>query len=446
MVSSPDNKPESMANPPEPQRLDFMAENFAILSRRWPELARHIEKAADNLPPFTLVEKTDRTLFIDGIHLASAYNRQAEAQLQASMVPDGSPCAHVYGMAIGDLPRILLKRDSIRELTVVVMNCAVAALSLYFFDHRDWLDDPRLTLVAAAPTDRIKEPFAVAPGPLQLACDQASRLRDLVCLELATPFIRKRHRPDNPHLQKRLTENSEFVANDPSFTELTASSRYRTVVVAAAGPTLSDHYAWMKDHKPGPIIAVDAALKPLLQAGIVPEVVVTIDGHADVYDLFFADVDLALLRESALVYFPVVQNQTLQHWPGRRYAAWSKAPIFADLTKRYPRSALFSSGSVIHPAVDLATRLTGENIILAGADFGYPNGQSHVAGCAQAQPVQGSHWVLNSHGERISSIPNLRAYLRDLEGFIAGKNELKFFNASPEGAAILHTELLTELP
>jgi hypothetical protein len=448
LASSIDHKAATAAatNPPELRQVDFMTANFAILSRRWPELALHIEKAAGNLPPFSLVEKSDRTLFIDGIHLTSGYDRQSEARLQASLIPDGSPCAHVYGMALGDLPRVLLERSSIQELTVVVMNCAIAALSLYFFDHRDWLDDPRLTLIAAAPTNRLNKPFATAPGCLQLASDQASRLRDLVCLELATPFIRKRHAADNPHLQKRLADNAASVAGDPPVEELASSLRGRTVVVAAAGPSLSDHYFWMKDHKPGPIIAVDAALKPLMQAGIVPDVVVTIDGHADVYDLFFADVDLTLLRDSALVYFPVVQCQTLRHWPGRRFAAWSNAPIYADLAKRHPRPVLFSSGSVIHPAVDLATRLSRENIILTGADFGYPNGRSHVSGCAQAKSVTGSHWVLNSHGERIATIPSLRAYLRDLESFMAGKKELRFFNAGPKGAAILHTSLLTELP
>lgn len=423
-----------------------MAENFAVLSRRWPELAEEIEKAAGNLPPFSLAGLTDTTLFVDGIHLASAYDRAAEARLQAGLVPEGSRRAHVYGMALGDIQRELLRRSELRELTVVILNGAVAALSLYFFDHRDWLDDPRVTLVSAGEADPLHRPFAAAAGALQLAEERAARLRDLVCLELATPFIRKRHRADNPHLLQRLQANAACVAEDGRVEELAASLASRTVVLAAAGPTLSDHYFWMKDHKPGPIIAVDAALKPLLQAGIVPDVVVSIDGHADVFDLFFADADLGLLKDSALVYFPVVQNETLRHWPGRRYAAWSKAPLYAPLDRQYRRPCLFSAGSVIHPAIDLATGLSRENIILAGADFSFPGGLSHVAGCRQSQPAQGSHWVVNGYGERVATIPNMKAYLRDLETFIGTRNRHHFFNAGPKGARILHTTLLTELP
>jgi hypothetical protein len=425
---------------------DFMAANFIILSRRWPHLAQKIEKAADTLPPFSLVEKGVQTLLVDGIHLTSAYDRNKEAQLQADQIPLQSPQAWVYGMALGDVPRILLSRKDLNDLTVVIMNCAVAALSLFFFDHSDWLDDPRINLVTASPTDCLHKPFTTAPGCLQLAEDQAGRLRDLVCLDLATRFIRKRHQADNPHLQKRLSDNSGYVTQDPSIDGLVASYRNNTVVVAGAGPSLSDHYYWMKDHKPGPIIAVDAALKPLMKAGIVPDIVVTIDGHANVYDLFFADVDLTLLKQSALVYFPAVQTETLMQWPGRRFVAYSSAPLYTDLAARQPRQHLFSSGSVIHPAVDLATRLDAKNIILTGADFSFPGGQSHVSGCTQARPKQGNRWVLNGSGERVPTIPNMCAYLRDLETFLASKSEIIFFNASPRGADIIHTTLLTELP
>lgn len=428
------------------QPPNHMAANFAILSRRWPQLARVIEEAAENLPPFSLVEKRSTTLQIDGIHLTSAYDRLKEAQLQADQVPAQSSRVWVYGMALGDLPRVLLSRRSLKELTVVVMNGAVAALSLYFFDHGDWLDDPRVTLVAAEPADRLQKPFATAPGCLQLASDAASRLRDLVSLELATPFIRKRHRADNPHLQQRLTDNAAFVAQDPSIDKLLEKFRSRTVVVAGAGPTLSDQYAWMKDRKPGPIIAVDAALNPLMQAGIVPDIVVTIDGHANVYDLFFSTIDPAPLKNAALVYFPAVQNKTLKNWPGQRYAAYSRAPLYSDMAALHPKRHLFSSGSVIHPAVDLATRLSTENIILAGADFSYPGDLSHVAGCAQARTAKGDDWVLNGHGQRVPTIPNMRAYLRDLETFLATRQQLNFFNASPQGAEILHTTLLEETP
>lgn len=431
---------------PDARQPATMEANFAIVGQRWPDVAQAIERAADSLPPFSLEEKSARTLYVDGIHLTSAYDRLQEAQLQAAEIPDDSARAWVYGLALGDIPRVLLKRRQLKELTVVVMNSSVAALSLYFFDHRDWLADPRVTLAVATPTDRLHAPFATAPGCLQLACDEASRLRDMVCLERATPFIRQRHKANNPHLQKRLADNADYVALDPSFEELAAKLRSGTVVVAAAGPTLSDQYSWLQSRKPGPIIAVDAALKPLMHAGIVPDIVIAIDGHADIYDLFFADLDLDPLRDSALVYFPVVQTETLKNWPGNRYAAWSSAPIYDDLSRRYARQRLFSSGSVIHPAVDLATRISAVNIILAGADFAFPGGQSHVAGCHQAQRIQGSHWVLNGHGKRVETIPNLRAYLRDLETFLSTRADRNFFNASAKGAAILHTTLLTERP
>ena len=87
-----------------------------------------------------------------------------------------------------------------------------------------------------------------------------------------------------------------------------------------------------------------------------------------------------------------------------------------------------------------------ERLIFAGADFSFPGGQSHVAGCSQARPAQGSHWVLNGHEERVPTLPNLRAYLRDLEEFIAGKTGLQFCNAGSRGAAIRNAPQIEEPP
>lgn len=425
---------------------DFLAANYAPLARRWPQVAAAVEEAIGNLPGFAWLQRPCPTLVIDGIQLTSAHDRTREATLQAARIPAGSRQAWVYGMALGDVPRLLLQRPELRNLQVVLFNPGVAALSLYFFDHRDWLDDPRVSLVVAGPEDTLQQPYAALPACLHLADDAASRLRDLICLDLATPFIRKRHQPDNPHLRQRLTDNAAYVAQDPSIEALCGTFPGRTAVVAGAGPTLSDHYGWLRDSKPGPLIAVDAAVRPLLAAGIIPDVVVGIDGHADIYDLFFRDLDLTLLRRSALVYFPVVQPELLKYWPGQRHAAYSDAPIYSELAARHPKERLFSSGSVIHPATDLATRLGVERVLFAGADFSFPGGQSHVAGCSQARPAQGSHWVLNGHGERVPTLPNLRAYLRDLEEFIAGKTGIQFRNAGSRGAAIRHAQLLEEPP
>lgn len=429
------------------EQQNYWPANRAIIHSRWPDLLAPIEMVTTDLPPHELIEAREKTLNIDGLQLTSKYDRQAEANLQASLIPESSHRAAVYGLALGDLPRVLLERPALQELTVTILNPAVAYLSFSYFDHSDWLSNPRVTLalpnVEQAPTP----PFAAAPACLLLADGQAAALRDRILLELATPYIRRKHQ-SSPELLQRLEQNSRFVATDRDVGELFGTQVEQTLVVAAAGPTLSDHYNWLAAKDRPPLIAVDAALKPLLHAGIVPDFVVSIDAHQNLYRLFFKGLDPSILKHIPLVYFPVIASDILSHWPGPRFTSYPDTHLYTQLASRFPKAKLFSSGSVLHPAVDLAVCMGANKVILAGADLSYPNGQSHVSGCSVLSLPSGTgrHWVLNGYGEKVATTPNMRGYLRDLENYLVRHEETTFINASNKGAAIRHTSFLEELP
>lgn len=436
---------KTAGNPCRPQH--FWSANKEVIANRWPDLLAPLLAAAPNLPQHELVEERTQTLSIDGLQLTSKYDRHAEATLQASIVPLDSDRAWVYGIALGDVPRVLLKRPNLQQLTLFILNPAVAYLSLMHFDHCDWLTDPRVTLVLPDADQPLQKPFAAAPACLLLADRQAAALRDRVFLELATPFIGQKHQA-SPELIQRLEQNAALVARDRDVSELFGTKSGETLVVAAAGPTLSDQYHWLVAHDRPPLIAVDAALKPLLKAGIVPEYVVIIDSHPELFHLLFSDLDPTLLNRTALIYFPVVATEVLENWPGPRYASYPRNPLYRELAEHFPRTELFSSGTVLHPAVDLAVRMGGSNIILAGADLSYPDGKTHVAGCSlrRAPSGMGRHWVTNGCGQPVATTPNMRGYLRDLEDYLGQQKHVAFVNSSDKGAAIRHAPYKENLP
>lgn len=418
------------------------AANRAVIKQRWPDILKQMEEAS--IPEKTLFTKytPEPTLFINGIHLSSGYDQIREAELQASLVPEDSPCAWIYGVGPGQIPRVLLRRKKIKRVVVVIMNSGVAMQSFFYFDHTDWLSDLRVKLVLAEYEPDIHFPFAAAPSCLELASDSAARLRDMVFLELSTPFIREGQNARNIEMADRLQENLKFVHSDGDVADLFDSKQETTILVAAAGPTLSDNYEWIADQRRKyPLIAVDAALKPLVETGIHPDIVVTIDAIRDGVYSFFNSVEAGILENIILVYFPVVHKDVLSLWPGRRFAAYPDHTIYKRLIKEHPRGILFSSGSVLHPAVDLAVRMGACRVILLGADFSYPKDHSHVAGCPAFMNMNGkggtcSHWVLNGHGKRVATSANLRGYLRDLERYIARYPKLHFVNGSKDGACI----------
>jgi hypothetical protein len=422
--------------------------NLNIIEQRWPDVRNCIATAA-SLDNVTLNRESPQpTLYINGIHLSSGYDQVREAELQATLIPADSPQAWVYGVGTGQLPRTLLRRLQMKRLVVVIMNPGVAMESFRHFDHSDWLSDGRVELKMAEHEADINVPFAAIPSCLELAADAAARLRDCVFLELSTPLIRKRYGAGNPELKSRLEQNRKHILSDGDAAALFGRKEGSTILVAAAGPTLDLHYDWIAARQETfPLIAVDAALRPLMSAGIVPDIVVAVDAASAGTD-FFKEIDLAVLREKPLVYFPVVHSDILENWPGIRLTAYPDHPLYQSLRKTHPKGTLFCSGSVLHPSVDLAVKMGAFRIVLLGTDFSFPGGRSHASGCPRnhlpKDDASKKHWVLNGRGERILTYAGMRGFLRDFERYIDLHPEVRFINGSREGAHIKGTGYLED--
>lgn len=394
--------------------------------------------AGPSISAVEVLEGACTALRVAGVQLASRHDPRAEAELQARLIPPEALRATVYGLGQGELVRTLLRRRALEHLRVVVLNRALTRLVLERVPCDDWLRDPRVELVRPGPDDGLETPFAAAPADLRLADDEGARLRDLVTVELSTPHARQRLRAAEATWLANVRANEARFGADPDVGELFDRARGSTWCVAAAGPTLGQHLDELRRRSTA-LVAVDAALGSLLAAGVRPALVVTQDPHPLGPPRFF-DRDLTGLETSTLCYFPTVDPAVPALWPGRRVVArdasdfWTRA---AGPSRR--RTALFSSGSVLHPAVDLARRMGARRIELLGADFAHVGGASHVAGFPwrrEGHSEAARHWVLDGHGRRVPTLPNLIGYLRDLERYVAAHPEVEFVNRSADGAAI----------
>lgn len=408
--------------------------SLALLRARWAPLARWIEAA----PPVRVEPRAgpSATLCIDGVQLASRHAPRAEAELQARLVPAQAARATLYGCAEGELARVLLARPELRALRVVVLAPG-ATRAVFAHAAADWLADERVELVHPGDCTELELPFAASPADLRLACDEAARLRDLVVLELATPLLRRHQRARQEALLARIAANERRFAADRDVGELFGSRAGASLCVAAAGPTLARHYAELRT-RAADLVAVDAALKPLLEAGIVPAFALTQDAHEEGMRRVFA-LPRAGLERCCLVYFPEVVPEVLAAWPGERRAARGASELHRRAPDPHGRTTLFSSGSVLHPAVDLAVRLGARRVELFGADFALVGGASHAPGSAwqfRWDQGPGSAWVLDSAGRRVPSLPNLVGYLRDLERYLAAHPEVEWVARARESAAI----------
>ena len=426
---------------------EFFERNGELIQRRWPKVWHRLTVENSAALQADLVEGLGSTLSIDGIQLTSRHDRTREALLQANSLPVDSPVVHVYGTGLGDLQLQLLERAGLERLYVHILNGAVFALVLQLLDQQPWLGDSRVVLLYAGDLSEIQLPYFALPSELVLADNFNAKIRDRLISETHLTFNNREFNADNPEIAERLQACVERVRADADVAELFATCSGREVFVIATGPSLEQHFDTLRtvrEQARRPLfICVDTAYRPLVEHGIKPDVVVTIDQRISTRHL-----PSDATSDITLVYMPMVDPMVLGGWQGKRYVAYSASPVYKDMRQQLPKAQLFVGGSVIHPAVDLAVHMGSSQITLFGADFAFPNDKTHAGwndGDLGPQVGAARHWVLDGDGQRVKTQLNFRSYLCELERYIAGHPRVAFYNSSRAGAMIVGTTFHPEL-
>jgi len=413
--------------------------NFAIIQKRFPNIGNTLAAVdADHLS----VETQGCTLVVNQIQLTSSYDREKEALIQCQHVADNEEEVTIYGVGLADCINLLLTKPRLRKLNVIVLNEAIFLYVLHAMEHENWLNDNRVQLYLAKDFNAISRAFVALPGELTLAQLNALPLVDKIKARLDQPFLNEQFQQQNSIRVASIKKNMPFVEQDDDVSCLPRLST-DDVFVVGAGPSLDRQLEALKTTST-PIIAVDASLRVLLENNIVPNYVVSIDYTAY---RFFESLDLSSLIKANLLYFPHVQSEVLSAWPGKRIVSYSNTPMYQDLKKSHPKTMLFSGGSVIHPAIDLAKMLGASTITLMGVDFAFCDNKSH-AGCGndshRLPMTTAQEQVENNLGEQVPTMTSFKRYLHDLEDYIKLNGQLRFLNASLHGAKITGTDMWEE--
>jgi len=425
---------------------ECFARNLQVIEQRWPALAERLLQENPGRLQADLVEGMGSTLSINGIQLTSRHDRLGEAELQACSLPSDAAVVHVYGTGLGDLQNRVLERPALERLYVHILNGSVFALVLQVLDQSPWLVDPRVELLYAGDRKEIQLPFFALPAELVLADDFNAKIRDRLVSETHLLFNNREFDPGAPQIIERLRSTFNLVQGDRDVGELFGSCEGRDAFVIATGPSLEQHFERLRslsDQAERPLlICVDTAYRPLINHGIRPDIVVTIDQRISMRHLPAED-----SGDVTLVYLPMADPLVIEAWQGARYVGYSASPIYQQMRQQLLRHELYVGGSVIHPAVDLAVKMGTSRITLFGADFAFPHDRTHAGwndGDLGPQLDAAKHWVLDGHGQRVKTQLNFRSYLCELERFIAGHPRVRFFNSSRDGAMIAGTDFHPE--
>lgn len=163
--------------------------------------------------------------------------------------------------------------------------------------------------------------------------------------------------------------NGKRIFDCPGIEDLKNFYQGKPAVVCGAGPSLDLAIPHLKanPHK-YVILAADAAVKPLMAAGITPHFCTSIERLNLYQKPFWENLDT---NGCQLVCFPVVHPDVLDLYQGPIRMVYRNYSYFAYFQKSWPKGLLHCGGSTTNLAIRLGEYLGCNQTILVGVDHAY---------------------------------------------------------------------------
>jgi hypothetical protein len=259
--------------------------------------------------------------------------------------------------------------------------------------------------------------------------------------------------------QQNFQANRNAVERNPGVIALKNKFRGLPCIVVGAGPSLDKNIRFLhRAQNKAVIISCDAALKPLMGHGIVPDFVVCLDPQEEI-SRFLVNVPH---KGITLVVPSIVHPHVIKLWENdvlffNKFAP--DIPTLVEIQKIVPHIGILTpGGTVLSVTYDLAFQAGGSPIIFVGQDLSYPKKKSHSHGSDAAG--QGLKMMMEKHKDHLVLETDINGQsLRTLKSMSVSKqwfnwafttwkreNLLRVFNCSEAGILTDHCilEPLTE--
>ena len=206
-------------------------------------------------------------------------------------------------------------------------------------------------------------------------------------------------------------------------------------IIVSAGPSLDKNLAEMVKHKNEVekyfIIAGSRTLKSMVNSGIKPDMVVSIDPVDDNYDMMKDYLE----EDVPLAFYEYSNRYLVRDYKGEKIytsAFLSKIIEKSDIIK-----GVYSGGSVAHTCVDIANIMGCSPIILVGQDLAFTYDKHHsdsaIFDSDKKNNYNANLSVENVFGEKIrtnATLNQFRIKMQEYINFHSKVNNVEFINAS----------------
>lgn len=229
-------------------------------------------------------------------------------------------------------------------------------------------------------------------------------------------------------------KNLKFIGSSNTLIELKdIIPKNVPAVIVAAGPSVAESIEELKRAKGRSIIiAVDRILDYLLDSGVEPDFVVTVDPRKSV-QYFSKREDIKI----PLICYTEANYQILERHKGKKIICSQNGfieELYIQVNKENP--FLLSSGSVALIAYSACVELGFERIILVGQDLAYREGHSHVGNMKENNPFNSDVLVEDIYGNLIESRTDWVFYVNRFRDLISVNSSVEVIDAKEKGAKI----------
>lgn len=216
-------------------------------------------------------------------------------------------------------------------------------------------------------------------------------------------------------------------------------------IVVSAGPSLNKNIQELKKAKNKAfIVAVDTAVRPMVNAGILPDMYVIVDGLKPMELFAFEEAKRIPLMTSISA-----AKHVLEFHQGKKIFWYEGQPFIWSMMAMNGKSfsTVACGGSVACAAFSVVYKLGFSRIILVGQDLALTGNKTHADGTFQEkmEEIDTSRCLMveGNCGGKVPTRGDFKVYLDWFNYYIAGCQGIYVMNATEGGAKIQNTEVIT---
>lgn len=394
--------------------MDFFEKNISSLNKRYNYIIDKIRKenTKKQTDEYGIENKADGNIVLYKNYnnrrwnLNSKWNSQAAAEIYAERYKIQLYGVYfVFGFSDGKYIRELRKKcDDTNLLVVYVPDRGLFEIACHYFKLSDLFEDdkiilffPEKNLDMTSQWGRIVNytkikllEFCILPGHDILYHEECEKFMDSVLEVMRMEIVnRETHMAFDRILPQHMLYHMRTMIKHSNIKQLKkkladADLKDIPAVIVSAGPSLDKNVHLLKKIQgKALIITVDASIRAVIQAGVRPDILCTIDPNSP--ERFFSDLDLTDIYWTCNSW---TNDKLIDKFnPKRIFYYGSYGDIWNNILKEslgYDFPNIAPGGSVSTDAFMLALHLGFRKVVLIGQDLAFTGGVSHTKGIGDA--------------------------------------------------------------